>query len=383
MVNFFNKYATRSNNEYFKNICKSVIDLLSKLKFDSSIYYYSTYFDVYKQFRNDSDRFDSDPSQLIILVITDYLSDKGAQFNLNLLEQYYKKTFLILTNVFNAQSDYLRIPENVHFIHMGPDWCHSENSYTCLSLQNKLNDGTGIHWINLNRHIRHHRILTGCYLLGQDLGVNTDFRGSVIFPTLKKFNFNFDNDFENNGFQSLIDEHKYLIFKSGWDKLTNNLHYVSDLRDEELKIINTLKNAENYDRYLRKYYDTTVLEIVSETLFYVNSIFPTEKTLHSVHAMNFPIIISSPGIINYLNNHGFDIFDDVIDHSYDSIGSDINRLTKAIDGNVELINEPLKIRSKWFQNRHRFENNIQWAKGPMYKYFHDLTIKEVLKFLKL
>jgi hypothetical protein len=56
-------------------------------------------------------------------------------------------------------------------------------------------------------------------------------------------------------------------------------------------------------------------------------VFPTDKVYKTFYFYHLSIINGGAGIIAYLRDSGFDVFDDIIDHSYDSIVSGKDRLT--------------------------------------------------------
>lgn len=68
------------------------------------------------------------------------------------------------------------------------------------------------------------------------------------------------------------------------------------------------------------------ISIVAETLFDRHIIFPTEKTWKVFDKYHFPIFVSCPGFVAHIRSLGFDVFDDLFDHSYDDIEDDDKRL---------------------------------------------------------
>lgn len=94
-------------------------------------------------------------------------------------------------------------------------------------------------------------------------------------------------------------------------------------------------NADNFIKLLDIYRGATV-NIVNETLYDESHGIISEKTLSAFVALQLPIIIGYKGIVNDIRNYGFDVFDDVIDHSYDMMDNDI-RWEKAIELNQHLL----------------------------------------------
>jgi len=74
---------------------------------------------------------------------------------------------------------------------------------------------------------------------------------------------------------------------------------------------------------------------VNETLYDEGSGIISEKTLDAFVALQLPIIIGYQGIISDIRNYGFDVFDDIIDHSYDDMPNEI-RWELAIEMNTHL-----------------------------------------------
>lgn len=68
------------------------------------------------------------------------------------------------------------------------------------------------------------------------------------------------------------------------------------------------------------------------------SIFITEKTFKSFAMCQIPIWFAVPGLVNQVRLLGFDMFDDIIDHSYDRIQSQANRMQQVL-GQITKINE--------------------------------------------
>jgi hypothetical protein len=94
-------------------------------------------------------------------------------------------------------------------------------------------------------------------------------------------------------------------------------------------------NADNFVK-LTELYQGADVNIVNETLYHEECGIITEKTLNAFAALQVPVIISYKGIVSDIRNYGFDMFDDIVDHSYDTMDNDI-RWRKAIELNMHLI----------------------------------------------
>jgi len=59
--------------------------------------------------------------------------------------------------------------------------------------------------------------------------------------------------------------------------------------------------------------------------------FRTEKCLKPFYNLQFPIIFGHQGIVSYLREVGFDMFDDIINHEYDDISNHVDYIESDMD----------------------------------------------------
>jgi len=80
------------------------------------------------------------------------------------------------------------------------------------------------------------------------------------------------------------------------------------------------QNDTNFDQFanMESLYGNSMATIVTETDFLFNDTsFATEKSLNAIFQGTVPIFVSSPGTVNLLREQSIDVYDDMIDHSYD------------------------------------------------------------------
>jgi len=78
-------------------------------------------------------------------------------------------------------------------------------------------------------------------------------------------------------------------------------------------------------------YQSTMCEVVLETLFDSQRLHLTEKVLRPI-ALGHPFLLcATPGSLKYLQSYGFKTFGDVIDETYDQITDPIKRLKQIIE----------------------------------------------------
>jgi len=66
-------------------------------------------------------------------------------------------------------------------------------------------------------------------------------------------------------------------------------------------------------------YTNSYVNLVTETSISNNQVFLTEKSFKPFTSGQFALWVASPGTVTHLRNLGFDVFDDIIDHSYDLV----------------------------------------------------------------
>jgi len=96
-------------------------------------------------------------------------------------------------------------------------------------------------------------------------------------------------------------------------------------------------NIENYISLIEAY-RTSPVNIITESLYYEPVGIITEKTLFAFASLQLPILVAHKGAVKDAESYGFDMFRDIIDHSYDELPNNI-RWKSAIDLNMHIIKE--------------------------------------------
>lgn len=94
-------------------------------------------------------------------------------------------------------------------------------------------------------------------------------------------------------------------------------------------------NEENFKR-LGNVYGKCAFNIVTETVYDEFPGLYSEKTLFAFLAHQIPILIGTPRLVEKLRLAGFDMFDDIVDHSYDMMHNHC-RVEQALNLNREVI----------------------------------------------
>jgi hypothetical protein len=301
----------------------------------------------------------------------DYLTDglgfyRWTESQIQKLGQREQPT-IICTAVNNAHLDWNL--NNLYFIHIGSDMFFQSVQYPQLLGCTDKNFEQAYHWVCLCRLPRSHRVIVLCSLLGLDakqgyLSIGPHEFNNICFDDW--YNTPLDQDI------SIID-----ILRGGWKKFLQIPTFV----DKATYNVPPNHNALNFDLNLKHIYNNCALEIVTETTFFNRGQFVSEKYLNSVYGCNFPIIIGNAGTVSYLRDNGFDLFDDVVDHSYDSESDPILRIYYAIQKNLHLLLDRDACIEHWYQCRERFLNNLDYARNSMYKNFEHRFNRDLTNLL--
>jgi hypothetical protein len=266
------------------------------------------------------------------------------------------KQFYIFQEHFNPQAADFTSLANVKVF----DWgLLSDHNYVNTIPVTDKNFQSTTYGVSLMRRFDSHRLLTLSYITGLGLHSNCLLTGKNM-PTTDHVLDLIDWDFE--GYEDFVSccQRGYTQLKNN-DILSGEEPYVVEPGTET--VLNWC-NAQNFDTHLRHKYKNTFVEFILETTFHTELGMVTEKFKNSVYGMNFSIMIGIPGTVEYLRSLGFDMFDDIIDHSYDTIAHPARRLKAAVDLNQHLISQ--KVVGLWKDNINRFHSNVNIANNELY-----------------
>lgn len=312
----------------------------------------------------------------IIIGVKDVFLDRGEEassFGASLLTQcttrHRDKNFIIVTSLENIEAE-INIP-NVQFVHWGGDLTNQSHQYPLVTPILDKNFESTKTFIALNRNTRQHRVVALCYLYGQHM---TQY-GNVTYMSVSE---NTAETFMDRIPWKFREEHDALkeVLSRGYMGMLADPNLGKVNRESIYAIKDGNDNVTNFEINLRSAYQDSFVELISETSFYSPSFNVTEKTLNSIYACNFPIWISSPGVVALMRAIGFDVFDDFIDHSYDTIQDPVDRIVSAIDKNSKLLTDSTYVKNLWLTHNERLLYNVNVAK-KMYDWFADRAKKEM------
>lgn len=304
---------------------------------------------------------------------------KGSKLLSDLAQRHPNTKFVFFTSLENLD---LEIQEpNVHIVPWGGDYVNQRAKYLELEPVLDKNFESDRTFISLNRQVRDHRIVNLSYLFGSDYAKH----GVISYLGRSRLNMEFEpKHFLDRISWEFSDHHEGIREKlfSGYEQILEYDGFI----DDEYQIYqeygtSTNDNIGNFNTSLRPRYRNSFVEIVSESSFTAPSFMLTEKTAHSFFGCNFPIILSGKGAIQHLRDVGFDMFDDYVDHTYDTIENPFDRIITAIEYNQQLLLDSDYAKKCWKSAKHRFENNIEVYK-KMFDWYEQRARQRLTEILE-
>jgi hypothetical protein len=132
------------------------------------------------------------------------------------------------------------------------------------------------------------------------------------------------------------------------------------------------------DIYEMKSYKESYVNIVTESNFALDPVHITEKSIKPFYFHQLPIFLASYEHVKYFKqNYDFDFFDDIIDHSYDNIKDNKERLLKVFSEIKRLWDNREELKKFYILNQHRFELNkikVEGVKKTKYDMIYFTTL---------
>ena len=274
---------------------------------------------------------------------------------------YPKFEFIVVHNCLNIPD----VVSNIKFVCWAPEWIAQtterlSKNYSNITPQSEKIFLESYFWISLNNNRRVHRYLTSMFLLGSNV---EDVGLLRLDPTeiLRHESWeSYLSWWKYNERPEIFDvEPFYPVLKKGFDKIKS----LKGFETRAYTNTSTPKNnSENFDQSLRNLYANTAVEIVNETIWFPDQGgIVSEKYLNSVYGFNFPIIIGVCNTVACLRELGFDVFDDIIDHSYDTVASPTIRLISSLNLNLHLLRNRQATLDAWTQCQSRMHKNVELA----------------------
>lgn len=372
--------------EFAENILKKTVEILENKKIQYNLFDTNINFDDHTYYANYRANLTNLKDGLLIIFTTDFLKVLGSPYCpgslvTQMLEQLknIKKPVLWITSVDRAELDFVNKPDNVTFLTYGPDITVDMNNYPTVAPQKEKNLTSDKFFLSLSYAARPNRLLSAFCIAGNSSRLLDN--GVLRISNYPITNYQNWQEYcqDNVGEIPNILKNQDSILQNGFLKIKDVCH---DGQPDGHTDIRSVGPAYNFDKHLRHLYKNSIVEIVNETIFFTNQIFVTEKFLQSVYGYNLPIVLSTPGAVEFLRQSGFDMFDDVIDHSYDLIKNPLQRIFTAVESNIRLLSDKKYAIDAWNRCLPRLDQNYYYAANHMYNYFHSKFVTDLNNYLK-
>lgn len=287
----------------------------------------------------------------------------GALLLRDMALRYPEINFVVLTSLENLHVEFSGLPHNLQIVNCGGDLVNQHDLYAQVEPVLDKDFSSELSFISLNRHRRPARKILISYLYGRAL--ETTGHISHLFLDSQALEQDLLEDICWQFDLPRQDRLKSTILE-GWQRIQHSAPVSPGLDIYPKHVIND--NVSNFEQNLRPLYRRSFVELTVETTFEPSSFLLTDKTQNIFFACNFPILLSGAGAVQHLRHMGMDMFDDVIDHAYDSVTNPLDRLAQAVDRNFRILSDPDLARDQWLRCRDRMAANAEAIKTIAFRY---------------
>jgi hypothetical protein len=158
--------------------------------------------------------------------------------------------------------------------------------------------------------------------------------------------------------------------------VTNYLFGSEQILSQGIKSGNIL-NSQNYQGLLQTtVFEPSCISLITEPAFFERETIITEKTIMALWGGTIPIWVGGWRIPAYLKTLRFDLFDDIVDHSYQDIENPWDRCYQAINLNLELLKDPIRAQTMIKQCLPRLVKNLELLKENIFQTVCQKTIDQ-------
>jgi hypothetical protein len=158
-------------------------------------------------------------------------------------------------------------------------------------------------------------------------------------------------------------------FKKKWYSFTNE-------KFDESGVTNYGNNIAVWNKHLIDIVSSSAISIISESVdTHIASTF-TEKTVYSVLGLTFPIWVGGVNSALHWKAKGFDVFDDIIDHSYQNLPTLLERCFYAFYLNKDILTDLEKLSNLRLQHLDRLIKNRNLMTSNTFTKYNQLSIQQ-------
>lgn len=215
-------------------------------------------------------------------------------------------------------------------------------------------------FMSYNRKVKNHRFALLVYLMYHNVLYETDWSWMRGYELKEQF-------LNSGSFQHFIPSLNQFFTKNEIFKFEKEILALIDIEikkspyEKDYQVDYPPHTFDTEASYSNNPYKNSYINIVTETNFDKNDIIIlSEKSFIPLYFSQIPIIMASTNHIKKMKDrYGFDFFEDVVDHSYDSEPNYKKRFEMIIDEVLRLNTKKQEIISFFKNNKTRFDKNIE------------------------
>jgi hypothetical protein len=126
-------------------------------------------------------------------------------------------------------------------------------------------------------------------------------------------------------------------------------------------------NADVYEQFAKTdLFESSCVSLITEPVMMEQESVITEKTIMAIYGGTLPIWVGGWQQARVMQEFGFDVFDDIVDHSYQTFDDPVERCFYAIEKNLDLLKDFDRARDFLAANQHRLRHNLDLIKNNVF-----------------
>ena len=239
------------------------------------------------------------------------------------------------------------------------EYLPTKSSKECVQYETKfVPEKSGHLFLMYNRTPKAHRYALLALLKKMNMLDNVDW--SLVMGWYHKRNLRVDGSMINWFFEDILTPEDRVRLSTEIDFL-NQIEIKKTSFETERDWFNSQESHGSIDWskiYEVPSYESTYINIITESAYKTNEIHITEKSFRPFYFNQFPIFVASPHHVKMLRTrYDFDMFDDVINHTYDEVENHRDRMFAIFQEILRLYRNREKIKEFYKNNEERFLEN--------------------------
>jgi hypothetical protein len=127
-------------------------------------------------------------------------------------------------------------------------------------------------------------------------------------------------------------------------------------------------NADVYESFVKKdLFESSCISLITEPVLLERESLITEKTIMAIYGGTLPVWVGGWRQADVMRDFGFDVFDDIVDHSYQESQDPVERCFLALEQNLDLLRDFDRANDFLSNNQHRLMHNLDLLKTNVFQ----------------